>query len=650
MITVKVRSHSIDTEKKLQATLDEMYQKAKEGDEPFYNLIELMNNDQVIMTAMHNIRGNKGSKTAGIDGKTIDEYLQKPYEILVNEIKKHLKNYNPSPVRRKWIEKSEDKLRPLGIPTMIDRIIQEIVKIVIEPIAEAKFYTYSFGYRPLRSQSQAIAEILERIRRNKTYWIIEGDIKSFFDNMNHNKLITMLWKIGIKDKRVLAMIKKMLKSGVVEEDGRLYPSDVGSPQGGIISPLLSNIYLNFFDWMIAKEFQEHEAKYTVNDVPRSGLQQVRKRHQDVYLVRFADDWVLLCKTKEQAEKYLKKIDKYFKHQLSLELSKEKTLITNIREKKAKFLGFEIFAEKERKGNDIVGKAIPDTKKATKKVREIGKEIRLINYYYQNPKLMANQIEKINSKIIGMAEYYSISNCSDFFKTWNHRLWFQQYKTFSRLNGKERNYIKLTIPANQLDNRRSRHTNKDKKKERKDRVFYMEFDGMKIGITKFDFTKSQNALKVHSELTPYSKEGRERHEKNSQQKLPLLRHGTIYTMEELSNRAKNLTSRNKKYYNFEYIMNREYAYLRDHGKCRCCKQLIQPMKLECHHKDPGLPIGKLNKVSNLLSMCKRCHKLLHSKKEKEELDNLLPPDAVKQIMKLRKIIKNSKEEKSKTLVV
>ncbi|MEC3072454.1 reverse transcriptase domain-containing protein, partial [Bacillus cereus] len=192
-------------EKELKLALDSMYRIAKESSKPFYNLIELMKNEQTILTAVHNIKGNKGSKTAGTDGKTMDYYLQMGRDKLMSLIRRNINNYQPSPVRRKYIPKSNGKQRPLGIPNMIDRIIQEIAKIVIEPIAEAKFYHYSFGFRPMRSAEQAIAETLERIRRSKTYWVIEGDIKGYFDNINHNKLIEIMWKIGIRDKRVLMM-------------------------------------------------------------------------------------------------------------------------------------------------------------------------------------------------------------------------------------------------------------------------------------------------------------------------------------------------------------------------------------------------------------------------------------------------------------
>lgn len=215
----------------------------------------------LLYTTLNRIRV---AKQPGIDGNTIDYYLNMPYKELISLVNVHLKNYSPLPIKRKNIPKANGKTRPLGIPTMIDRIIQEVVRIVIEPILEAKFYVHSYGYRPYRKASHAMAEIIDRINRSHTYFAIEGDIKGFFDNLNHNKMVEILWNLGIRDKRVLAIIKKMLKAGVIEEDKRLYPTDVGTAQGGIISPLLANAYLNNFDHLINKMYMENPYSYSKN--------------------------------------------------------------------------------------------------------------------------------------------------------------------------------------------------------------------------------------------------------------------------------------------------------------------------------------------------------------------------------------------------
>lgn len=646
-LPLKVKTCGVKTEKDLQNTLDTMYDKAKSGNEPFFNLIELMCNEQTIQKAINNIKNNKGSKTAGIDGKTVDDYLQMPYPELIDKVRNSIQNYNPSPVRRKYIEKASGKLRPLGIPVMLDRIVQEITRMVLEPIAEAKFYQYSFGFRPMRSASQAMAEIVERVRRNKTYWVIEGDIKGFFDNMNHNKLVEMLWNLGIKDKRLLTMIKKMLKSGVVEEDGRLYKSDLGSPQGGIVSPLLANIYLNNFDWMIAEKFLEHPhkkkvfAKYDKTNAEKAWANEVKKRHQEVFLVRYADDWVILCKTKQQAESIYKEVEKYFKHKLKIELSKEKTFITYIREKRAHFLGFEFFAEKARANNNIVGKIIPDIKRSTEKVREICKEIRHINKMKsKKPRDVALQIEKVNEKIVGLAQYYSIANCVDFFNAWNQRINHQQYKTWFRLTGEWR-FKKNTIPANKATNRRKRH------ERRADRLYYVRVDNANIVVTKFSMTPSAKALKVNLDLTPYTEKGRGIHEKATGKKLPLIKNESLHTYDSLKVRLSPMKRRyaSQDKYNFEYFMNRETVYNRDKGKCKCCGYTLFHNNVHVHHKNPNLPLTKINKTQNLELVCIPCHKLIHNY---VDVKALLPKKVAERIESLRVSLKKKTLQREKQL--
>ncbi|MED5102889.1 MULTISPECIES: group II intron reverse transcriptase/maturase [Niallia] len=611
-------------EKELKLALDSMYRLAKESNKPFYNLIELMKNEQTILTAIHNIKGNKGSKTAGIDGKTIDYYLQMDRDKLMSLIRRNINNYQPSPVRRKYIPKSDGKQRPLGIPNMIDRIIQEIAKIVIEPIAEAKFYHYSFGFRPMRSAEQAIAETLERIRRSKTYWVIEGDIKGYFDNINHNKLIEIMWTLGIRDKRVLMMIKKMLKAGIMEE-GNFRDSVSGSPQGGIISPLLANIYLNYFDWEIARMFQEHPARYKVKDVSRNGLQRVRQRHEDTFLIRYADDWVILCKSEENAKRILKKVEKYFNHQLKLELSKEKTLITDVRTNRVNFLGFWIFAEEHRlRKGSIQGKAIPNMDKAKLKIKEINKDIKTLYDHRGTKSKQVAIIESINSKIVGIANYYKIANVSTIFQGFDKRIHYAQWRTWLFMNNRRGRYHQLTTPADTLINRRDRH------KEQKSKVFFVEEHGAKVGITKFAFTPKRNAMKVNLLMSPYTEEGRNIYKRTTGKREALERPN--FFQEDIP-----FYQLNNRYpiYNFEFYLNREYAFNRDRGKCNCCKVSLYEWNLNTHHKNPKLPLNKVNKVINLVSLCKTCHKLVHNE------NPVTHTKGGKKIEQLRKLLKEAK---------
>ena len=195
-----------------------------------YDIITSRNN---ILLAYRTIKSNKGSKTPGTDGKTISDIENQSKNDLVEDVQRKLKNYRPKKVRRKLIEKDNGKMRPLGIPCILDRIIQQCFKQVLEPIAEAHFYNHSYGFRPLRSTHHAMARVQFLVNQSKLHYVVDIDIKGFFDNINHTLLIKQLWNLGIRDRQVLACISKMLKA---EVDGEGIPTK-GSPQGGLCKAL-----------------------------------------------------------------------------------------------------------------------------------------------------------------------------------------------------------------------------------------------------------------------------------------------------------------------------------------------------------------------------------------------------------------------------
>lgn len=247
------------TEKELKQFQDLLYEKSGQG-VSFTGLLEAMVSEVTIVTAVHNIKSNKGSKTAGVDRMKMDKYLQMPKEELFQLIQSNISNYKPKPAKRKYIEKANGKKRPLGIPTVLDRIIQECMRLILEPICEARFYPHSYGFRPYRAQKHAIRDIVNVINasvksKDQPVWAVEGDIKGCFDNINHRLLLKKLWRIGIHDKRVLKIISQMLKAGYIDQD-LYHATEMGTPQGGILSPLLSNVYLNDFDWYVGRCYKE----------------------------------------------------------------------------------------------------------------------------------------------------------------------------------------------------------------------------------------------------------------------------------------------------------------------------------------------------------------------------------------------------------
>ena len=280
----------------LQETFDSLYAKSKRN-YIFTSLMDLITSQENIQLAYRNLKKNDGSYTAGVDGKNI-EYLQK-WEMnkLISHIQKKFNNYSPQPVRRVEIPKPNGKTRPLGIPTIMDRMIQQCILQVLEPICEAKFHKKSNGFRPNKSTENAIAQMETLIQLSNYHIVVDIDIKGFFDNVNHPKLLKQIWTLGIRDKKLISIISSMLKA---EVRGIGIP-EKGTPQGGILSPLLSNIVLNELDWWIASQWEffpleENKRKNKNYYLKNSKLKRC-------YIVRYADDFKIICKKKSDAEKW-----------------------------------------------------------------------------------------------------------------------------------------------------------------------------------------------------------------------------------------------------------------------------------------------------------------------------------------------------------
>lgn len=209
-------------------TFTDLYDKSRKQHD-FSRLYNMITSRENILLAYRTIKSNKGSTTPGTDGTTIDDLKTWTEEDFVTKIRNTLVNYCPKKVRRQWIQKDNGKWRPLGIPCMLDRMIQQSFKQVLEPIAEARFYNHSYGFRPLRSAHHAMARIQYLINLSHFHFVVDVDIKGFFDHINHTLLMKQLWNIGIQDRKVLACIYRMLKA---EIDGEGIPEE-GVPQGGL---------------------------------------------------------------------------------------------------------------------------------------------------------------------------------------------------------------------------------------------------------------------------------------------------------------------------------------------------------------------------------------------------------------------------------
>lgn len=318
----------------IQKTFDDLYSKAKDN-KCFYNLLEIICSEQNIMLAYRNIKKNKGSKTSGTNKTNIINVGNSDPEKLVAYVRMRLANFRPYSVRRVEIPKENGKTRPLGIPTIEDRLIQQCIKQVMEPICEAKFHKHSYGFRPNRSTHHALARAMYLTNRQHFQYVIDLDIKGFFDNVDHGKLLKQIWTLGIRDKNLLCILSKMLKA---EIRGIGVP-DKGVPQGGILSPLLANIVLNEFDWWISSQWETIITKHAYKaDCDRNRMLKKNTQLKEVYFCRYADDVRLFCRDRATAVKMYHASEKWLKERLNLEISPEKSKIVNLKKNYSEFLG------------------------------------------------------------------------------------------------------------------------------------------------------------------------------------------------------------------------------------------------------------------------------------------------------------------------
>lgn len=571
-----------------------------------------MCHEVTIVTAVHNIKSNKGIKTAGVDEIKMDSYLQMPKQELIDLIQRKFHKYQPKPARRVYIPKSNGKQRPLGIPSAIDRVVQECMRIVLEPICEAQFYPHSYGFRPYRAQKHAIRDIVNVINAgcrspDQPVWAVEGDIKGCFDNINHRLLLQKLWRMGIHDKRVLSIIKAMLKAGYIES-GIYYATTIGSPQGSILSPLLSNVYLNDFDWYIGRSYMEphRQCKHKCNDTRRLKWSGITPK----YNYRFADDWVILTSTQAEALRLKRQLTKYFRYRMKLNLSQEKTYVTDLRTDGIHFLGFVVKAERKRKTPDpatwsetLVGKPFPDMNRLTKKICNLSKEVRRIGLFTQ-PNTQAAQIQYVNSIIMGLAQYLQPSICSAAYHAIDRRINNTALAVWKNLFPKR--YNQMQVPLQTLCNLPHRHEGY------KSKTFAIEIEGKWFGITCAFITHAKYETRPFNQhMTPYTEEGRRIYVSYRTKHKPLpCDRPSINTPEDILLSA---YARGKGWKaNFEYFMNREYAYNRDKGKCKCCGRFFSDnLPKHCHHVNNKLPVEKTNKVSNLAWLCVPCHRMVHN---------------------------------------
>jgi RNA-directed DNA polymerase len=380
----------------------------------FDDLFNLVADSGFLLVAWDRVRANKGARTAGVDGRTAYSVAAgQGVEEFLDELRLQLKDrsFGPLPVRERMIPKADGKLRRLGIPTVADRVVQASLKLVLEPIFEADFLPCSYGFRPKRRAHDAVAEVHYLASKPRSYeWIVEGDIKACFDEISHPALMDRV-RVRIADKRVLGLVKAFLKAGILNEERLLQETTAGTPQGGILSPLLANVALSVLD--------EHIA-HAPGGPRTTTAQRTRRRRNGLpnyRLVRYADDWCLMVKgTKADAEALCEEIAEVLST-MGLRLSPDKTLITHIDEG-LDFLGWRLQRHRKKGTSRYYVYTYP----AKKAVQAAKRKVKTLCRQVGVSLPLDDLLRRLNSMLRGWCGYFRAGVSSAVFAYLSHYAW------------------------------------------------------------------------------------------------------------------------------------------------------------------------------------------------------------------------------------
>lgn len=588
----------------MQKIYDDLYARSQAG-EVFTDLMEMILARENILLAYRNIKTNDGSNTAGTDRLTIKDIGKLSPDEVVGKIRFIINGtqhgYRPKPVRRKDIPKPNGSTRPLGIPCIWDRLVQQCIKQVMEPICEAKFSDNSYGFRPQRSAEHAIQATYFRLQLGNLHYVIEFDIKGFFDNVNHPKLLKQIWAMGIQDKHLLWLIKRILKAPIWMPDGRVVYPQKGTPQGGIISPLLANIVLNELDHWIESQWQNNPVarNYAIR-IAKNGTENLghgyramrTTRLKEMYIVRYADDFRIFCRTKTDAEKTKIAISQWLLERLKLEVSPEKTRVVNVKRKYSEFLGFKIKVQKKGKKH-VVKSCICDKQlnglrqKLVEQAKRIAKP--------QHGRKEYDEVKLYNSIVMGVQNYYRIA-------------------TDIALDGAVLHRAAMTVLTNRLKTSKGNRLVKfiEKKNTEKSEMYGRQLTrveqalygnskllrwirGSGEPIYPIGCIQHKNPMAKKKSICCYTSEGRKGLHDNLRINMRLL---LMLMRQPLNGRS------------VEYADNRISLFSSQWGKCAVTGKEFQVIEdIHCHHIKPRCKNGG-DEYKNLILVFEPVHRLIH----------------------------------------
>jgi len=576
----------------MQETFDDLYARSKAG-EQFSALMDIILARDNILLAYRNIKTNAGSNTPGTDRLTIKDIGSLTTDEMVDKVRFIVKGtkhgYRPKPVRRKEIPKPNGSTRPLGIPCIWDRLIQQCIKQVMEPICEAKFSDNSYGFRPQRSVEHAIAATYKLMQRSKLHYVIEFDIKGFFDNVNHSKLIKQIWTMGIRDKHLIWVLKQILTAPIRMPDGRMAYPDKGTPQGGIISPLLANIVLNELDHWIESQWQLNPVakKYSIKrerqgEDRSSGYRAMRKtRLKEMFIIRYADDFRIFCRTKTDAEKTKTAVTQWLTERLKLDVSQEKTRVVNVKRRYSEFLGFKI--KVYLKGTKQVIKSYMCDKQLKRQRQKLTEQAKRIKRP-ESGRTELDEIKLYNSMVMGMQNYYRIAT------NVSRDCCFLNRSVMTILNNrlKTEKGTKLRKTGRTLTPTEKRMYGKSKM------LRYVA--GTDEPIYPVGYVQHKNPMHKKRSICCYTAEGRQGLHNNLRVNTTLM----------LALMRQPLYDRSS-----EYADNRISLFSGQWGKCAVTgKAFLMTEDIHCHHIKPRAKGGG-DEYGNLTLVLKPVHRLIHS---------------------------------------